>query len=60
MDWSEYVRISALFQRRTGKTPPTILSAEGALEYMRRELASVSTNDAADRPPRPPGRETEH
>ena len=38
MDWTEYAAVVAEYKKRVGGRPPTMLTEQGALEYMRRQL----------------------
>ncbi len=43
MNWAEYARVSAAFRERVGGTPPSILTGDGALDYMKRVLSERSS-----------------
>ena len=42
MNWVEYVQVLKQFRARFGRSPPSILTEDGALDHMRSVLAAPS------------------
>lgn len=43
MDLREYARLAAEFKKRVGGKPPSILTEDGAIDYMRRTLSELTS-----------------